>query len=77
VIRWSEAALVALPFVLFAAWRLAGTDRRWTRALLWVVVCGLVLVAGSGMWLAISRGRTPDTPYVPARVINGRIVGGD
>lgn len=74
--RWSEAALLVLPFVLFAAWRVAGTHRVWATRVLWAVVAALVGVAAGGVWLGVSRGEPPGRSYVPAHVQDGRIVGG-
>ena len=75
--RWGEAALLALPFVLFAAWRVAETHRVWATRVLWTAVAALVVVAAGGLWLGVTRGQSPNQGYVPARVQDGRIVGGD
>ncbi len=74
--RWGEAALLLLPFVLFAAWRVAGSHRVWATRVLWTLVTALVVVAAGGLWLGVTRGQSPGQTYVPARVQDGRIVGG-
>lgn len=75
--RWGEMALLLLPFLLFAAWRMAGRNRKWATRVLWTAVAALVAVAVGGLWLGITRGQSPHQRYVPARVQDGRIVGGD
>ena len=74
--RWGEAALLVLLFVLFAAWWVAGTHRVWATRVLWTVSAALVAVAAGGLWLGVTRGQPPGQAYVPARVQDGRIVGG-
>ena len=74
--RWSEAALLVLPFVLFAAWRAAGKHQVWATRVLWTVTGVLVAVAAAGLWLGVTGGQPPGQAYVPARLQDGRIVGG-
>lgn len=72
--RWAELALFLVPFVLFAAWRLSAALAR--PALVWgAVAVVLALVAGT-VFYGLSRRVPPTDTYVPARIVDGKIVPG-
>ncbi len=78
MLRLTELALFALPFVAFLAWRLSGRGGRLPLRL--VVVAGLwaVLLALGLAWFGLRRVVAPNVPYVPARVgADGQVLGPD
>jgi hypothetical protein len=72
--RWAEIGLFLMPFVLFAAWRLAAITAR--PSVLWLAVVAVVLFAAGTLWLGLSRRLAPGERYVPAQMQGGRIVPG-
>ena len=79
---FTEVGLFLTPFVLYAAFLLltrAGILQAaaWTmRRVAALVIMSLVLVVGSFLVLARFSGAPPGSTYVPAHVVNGRLVPG-
>jgi hypothetical protein len=72
--RWAEVSLFLLPFVLFAAWRVAAATAR--PAVVWGTVAAVAALAVGVVWLGLSRRLDRDAVYVPAHLEGGRIVEG-
>lgn len=73
--RWAELALFLVPFALYAAWRVAAATAR--MAVVWAAIAAaLVLLAGGIIWFDTSQRLGPSQVYVPARIVDGRIVPG-
>jgi hypothetical protein len=70
--------LFALPFVLYYGFYLLtrGVPQRrltpWTA----LVITGLALVAASFVYLGLTEGDSTTGKYVPAHVVNGKVVPG-
>jgi hypothetical protein len=75
-VRFAEIALLALPFVVFLAWRLLAPTAGPPRALVIAVSAAVVLMAGLLLSLWYEEAEPPGTGYVPARLQDGRIVPG-
>ncbi len=73
--RWAELALFLVPFVLYAAWRVAAAQARVALAFGAVAVALAVFAAGM-IWFDVSRKLSPAQTYVPARIVGGEIVPG-
>jgi len=79
---FTEIALFALPFVLYAlylwATRADVFDRTsWTvRIVSWLTIASLVLVIVSFLLIAQFSGAPPGSTYVPAHIEDGRLVPG-
>lgn len=72
--RFAEIALLALPFVVFVAWRLLAPTAGPPRVLVVAVTATVVVMAGVLLALWYEDASPPGTRYVPARLENGRIV---
>ena len=78
----TEIALFLAPFVIYAIY-LAATRAgvlhpdAWTwPTLAWLAIAALVLVLGSFIVLAHFSGDSPNSPYVPAHIEDGKLVPG-
>ena len=78
----TEVGLFLTPFALYAAYLLA-TRAGMLHAAAWtmprvagLVILSLVLVLGSFLILAQFSGAPPGSTYVPAHVVNGKLVPG-
>ncbi|HET6183250.1 MAG TPA: hypothetical protein VFA03_06600 [Acetobacteraceae bacterium] len=75
MLRLTEAALTAVPLVLFLIWSIFLHDRLPPRVL--GVSYALVAVAALALiWFGLGRSLSPGRPYVPAHLApNGAVVG--
>ena len=72
--RFAEIALLALPFVVFVAWRLLAPASGPPKVLIVAVTATVVIMAGLlfGFWY--EEAEPPGTGYVPAQLQDGRVV---
>lgn len=76
----TRTLLFALPFVLYFVWLALARARPmitrsrtpWTA----LIVAGLVLVAASFVYVGLTEGESTSGVYVPAHVVNGKVVPG-
>jgi hypothetical protein len=73
-VRFAEIALLALPFVVFVAWRLLAPTAGPPRVLVIAVTATVMGMAGVLLGLWYEQAQPPGTGYVPARLQDGRIV---
>jgi hypothetical protein len=73
-VRFAEIALLALPFVVFVAWRLLATTSGPPRVLVIAVTVTVVAMAGLLVGLWYDEAEPPGTGYLPARLQDGRIL---
>jgi hypothetical protein len=74
----SRILLFLLPFALYYAFLLLSPSVPQRKFTPWValVIAGLVLVAGSFVYLGLTQGESTSGRYVPAHVVDGKIVPG-
>lgn len=72
--RFAEIALLALPFVVFVAWRLVAPAAGPPRVMVIAVAGTVVAMAGLLLVLWYAEAEPPTTGYVPARLDGGRVV---
>lgn len=72
--RFAEVALLALPFVVFLAWRLLAPTAGPPRVLVIAVTATVVAMAGLLLGLWYEEAEPPGTGYAPARLEGGRIL---
>ncbi len=72
--RFAEIALLALPFVVFVAWRLLAPRSGPPRALVIAVIATVVVMAGVLFGFRYEEAEAPGIGYVPARLQDGRIL---
>jgi hypothetical protein len=81
-IGFTEIALFAAPFILYAAFLWATKAgvldvESWPLSrLAWLTIAALVLVVGSFIFFAHFSGSKPGSEYVPAHLENGKFVPG-
>ncbi len=76
MLRLTEAALFALPFLAFLAWRLAAPRRGIPGRVVVAAALSLAMLAFALAWFGMGRALPPASPYVPARMgANGQVVG--
>ncbi len=76
MLRLTEAALFALPFLAFLAWRLSGRGGRLPLRLVAAAFIWMALLALGLTWFGLRRAVPPDIAYVPARLgADGRVIG--
>jgi hypothetical protein len=75
-VRFAEIALLALPFVVFVAWRLLAPNAGPPKVLVIAVTATVVVMAGLLLGLWYEEAEPPGTGYVPARLRDGRILPG-
>ena len=81
-IGFTEIALFAAPFVLYAVFLLATKAgvmdlESWPLSrIAWLSIAALVLVVGSFVYFANFSGAPPGSTYVPAHIENGKFVPG-
>ena len=75
MLRVVEIALFLVPFATFAAWRLAGGGTPST-ALVGAALGAMLALAVALVWFASYDTLGPGQGYVPARVVDGRIIPG-
>jgi Family of unknown function (DUF6111) len=63
-----------VPFALVAVWRLSATLAR--PALVWAAVAAVLVLAAGTVLFGLSRRVPPTETYVPARIVDGKIVPG-
>jgi len=74
--RFIEIALFLTPFLVFAAWRLAGPLGDPSPRLIAASAALLVLLLAALLWFHKEGAVPPGTAYVPPRLQDGRIVPG-
>lgn len=72
--RFAEIALLALPFVVFVAWRLLAPVAGPPRTLVIAVAATVVIMAGLLLGFWYEQAEPPGTGYVPAQLEDGRVV---
>lgn len=72
--RFAELALLALPFVVFVAWRLLAPAAGPPRVLVVAVTATVLTMAGLLLGFWYEEAEPPGTRYVPAQLQDGRIV---
>lgn len=73
MLRLTEVLLFASPFGLLAIWWFAG---RRLAGFAWPVLAAAIVLGVILMVLGIHESMPRDAAYVPARVIDGRIIDG-
>ena len=71
--RFAEVALLALPFVVFVAWRLLAPNSGPPRILVIAVTATVVAMAGLLLGLWYEEAEPPGAGYIPARIEGGRV----
>ena len=74
--RFAEIALLALPFVVFVAWRLLAPTAGPPKVLVISVTATVMVMAGLLLGLWYEEAEPPGAGYVPAQLRDGRIVPG-
>ncbi len=72
--RWAEVALFLVPFALYAVWRIAAVVAR--PGLVWGAVAVVAVLAAVTVLFGLSREVAPNAAYVPAHIVDGKIVPG-
>lgn len=74
----TRVALFLLPFVIYFAFLLLSPVVPQRRLTPWIalVIAGLILVAGSFVWLGLTEGWSTGGRYVPAHEVGGKVVPG-
>jgi hypothetical protein len=75
-VRFAEIALLALPFVVFVAWRLLAPTAGPPKVLVISVTATVMVMAGLLLGLGYEEAEPPGAGYVPARLQDGRVVPG-
>jgi hypothetical protein len=73
-VRFAEIALLAMPFVVFVAWRMLAPNAGPPKILVISVSATVVIMAGLLLLLWYQDASPPGTGYVPARIEDGRVV---
>jgi hypothetical protein len=73
-VRFAEIAMLAMPFVVFVAWRLLAPSAGPPRVLVIAVTAAVVAMAGVLLVLWYEEAEPLGTAYIPARLEDGRIV---
>ena len=74
MMRWGEAALFLMPFVLYAAWRIASIYAK--PAVAWAGVAVVAVLMIAIVWIGVSHRLDPAQTYVPAQMRDGHVVPG-
>lgn len=72
--RFAEIALLALPFVVFVAWRLMAPNAGPPRVLVIAVTATVAVMVGLLLMFWYEEAAPPTALYVPARIEDGRVV---
>ena len=72
--RFAEIALLALPFIVFVAWRLLAPNAGPPKILVIAVTVTVVAMAVLLLVLWYEDAQPPGAGYVPARLENGRVI---
>jgi hypothetical protein len=73
-LRFAEIALLALPFVVFVAWRVLAPAAGPPKVLVVAVTATVVAMAGLVLGLWYEEAEPPGAGYVPAQLQDGRIL---
>ena len=73
-VRFAEIAMLAMPFVVFVAWRLLAPSAGPPRILVIAVTATAVVMAGLLLVLWYEDAAPPGAGYVPAQLENGRVL---
>jgi hypothetical protein len=73
-VRFAEIALLALPFVVFVAWRLLAPSAGPPKVLVIAVTSTVVVMAGLLLGFWYEEAEPPGTDYVPAQLQDGRVI---
>ena len=76
MLRMSELVAFLAPFLAYLAWRRIAAGQGPSPAMLALTFLGLALFGAALAWFGVHRALVPDQRYVPARVVDGRIVAG-
>ena len=72
--RFAEIALLALPFMVFVAWRVLAPSAGPPRVLVIAVTATVLAMAGLLLALWYEEAEPPGTRYLPAHLENGRVM---
>jgi hypothetical protein len=72
--RWAEILLFFTPFILFAAWRVSVAYAR--PSLAWGALGAALVLVGGTVVFGLERRVPGVDAYVPARIVDGKIVPG-
>ena len=72
--RFAEVALLALPFVVFVAWRIVAPSAGPPKTLVIAVAVTVMAMAALLFTFWYEEAQPPGVGYVPARLENGRVV---
>ncbi|MGA3397632.1 MAG: DUF6111 family protein [Acetobacteraceae bacterium] len=72
--RFVEIALFLTPIIVFAAWRLMAPATGPSPRVLAAAAALLVVLLAALLWFHKEGALPPDTTYVPATLVDGRIV---
>lgn len=76
MLRTGELITFLAPFLAFLVWRRLSVGRGPTGATLVATFVGLALFGAALAWFGVHEALAPGGRYVPAHVVDGRIVPG-
>lgn len=76
MLRLAELALFLSPIAAYMIWRLTAARGGPSPIILAAACCGVALLAGALVWFALNNTLPSGGRYVPAQVLNGRIIPG-
>ncbi len=76
MLRTGELIAFLAPFLAYLAWRRIVAGKPPSPAALGATFLGLALFGAALAWLGVHRALVPGARYVPAQVVDGRIVPG-
>jgi MFS superfamily sulfate permease-like transporter len=74
--RWAEALLLVAPFAIFLIWRRVSAGNGPSLPVLAATLAALLAFGAALAWFGIARRIGPSERYVPAKLVDGRVVSG-
>jgi hypothetical protein len=76
MLRTGEIVAFLFPFAVYLVWRRFSAGSGPSPAMLGGTLLALALFGAALAWFGVHHALSPNGPYVPARVVDGRIVPG-